>query len=144
LNPQLYASIPPSKTQNRQQKMTMSSTASHVRVIDNPDHIRKIEYLEQELKKAQEMNVVYQRKWEKLKETAKKKRESKGSNSELMVSTSPFPVISIESTPTELPPKSPKSASSRSSQQTTRPLSPTLNQSMYFSVHSNVHSHRLP
>jgi hypothetical protein len=96
------------------------------KVMDNPDHIKKIEYLELELKKAQEMNIVYQKKWEKLKETAKKKRESKGSNSELMVST----------VQNDGEPKSPKSASFRVN-------SPTMTQSMYFSVQSHV-PNRLP
>jgi hypothetical protein len=120
------------------------STTSPLKIVDNPEHIKRIEALELELKRANEMTAVYQRKWDKLKETAKKKRESRGSNSELMISTSPMPSAASELTPvpSDLPPKSPKSANSHSSQQTARPISPSSTQSMYFSVNSVAHSRR--
>ncbi|KAJ3306576.1 hypothetical protein HDV03_004705 [Kappamyces sp. JEL0829] len=110
INPQLYASIPPGSSGNTvsyprgpsRAKLSMSMNQPVPRPPlpqaasqDSPSNkmlLDKVHHLENELAKAQEQIQTQQRKWDKLKETVKKKKESKvagisGSASEISIVT---------------------------------------------------------
>jgi phosphoenolpyruvate-protein kinase (PTS system EI component) len=98
LNHQIFQSIPPSNNsasssqKNSRSRMAMSANHGSGAAGDSnsslvPELMKKIESLELELASANEQIATQQRKWDRLKENVKKKRESKGSNIELSIMT---------------------------------------------------------
>lgn len=93
LNPQLFASIPPSVNNQRshqihglQLRNKMSSSATPVQNTETKDLKRltaQVESLQIDLARANEAIATQQRKWDKMKESVKKKRENKESAVEL-------------------------------------------------------------
>jgi hypothetical protein len=97
------------------QALSFASNPSVLKGSDSEILSQRIKYLESELERANEQNAIHVRKWEKLKETARKKREMKSSTNDLRVTV-------LDTPATE---QKPPSASS-----------PTPSQSMYYSVNS--------
>lgn len=85
--------------------------------------LQKVANLNEELKKVKEQNAMYSKKWEKLKESAKKKRESKGTD--LSVSTLPDQSTYLPAQETQSPPEPAPTSPA-----------PSASQSMYFSTQS--------